>query len=596
MSNRKTKIMKTKMRIFLLLPFFALLLFSSCQEEKIEITESNETEALVANSTLTTLISSTSKKDGSKDNIIDKASCLTVELPVTVIIKGLEIRVDSEEDFKVIERIYDEFDDDEDELEIIFPIKIILSNYDEVNIANRQALDDLIGGCKEENEEDDDIECIDFKYPISFSVYNTNFQVLSVESVESDRALYRFINRVKNADVLASLNFPVTMLLADGTEVVVNSNVELQTAINEAKNICDEDDDNDYNDDDFTKERLDEYLKTCPWVVKEYKRYNQDNTAQYGEYALSFKDEDVVKMKTEEGNLLTGTWTTRASNNGVLLKMTFEDSTDFTLEWLVYDIEYGKIKIFESFENKIILQKNCDITVGPKENQNEEVKDYLSSCLWRIESLIVSGNTFEDDYIGSPLSFYSDNSFLLQGGTSESGDYTVHYNASQATVLKITLQAQNSRPKLEQEWTVVSASSSKIILESGDNKMIINNHCNQDQEANRLKISEGEWGVALYEDNGVNKTQDYLSYVFNFSFSGHVIFKNGDNNLETGSWLIYKEQELQFDFNTETNIAPLNILKHRWRLVEINEERIELKDYNANGEIERILVLEQKEW
>ena len=120
--------MKTKMRLLLLIPFFALLLFTSCQDEVLEITPPEESEALVAESTLTSLISATSIMDGSADNIIDNASCLSVELPVTVIVRGLEITIDSREDFKVIEAIFKEFDDDEDRLDIVFPITIVLAN------------------------------------------------------------------------------------------------------------------------------------------------------------------------------------------------------------------------------------------------------------------------------------------------------------------------------------------------------------------------------------------------------------------------------------------------------------------------------------
>ena len=119
--------MKTKMRLLLLIPFFALLLFTSCQDEVLEITPPEESEALVAESTLTSLISATSIMDGSADNIIDNASCLSVELPVTVIVRGLEITIDSREDFKVIEAIFKEFDDDEDRLDIVFPITIVLA-------------------------------------------------------------------------------------------------------------------------------------------------------------------------------------------------------------------------------------------------------------------------------------------------------------------------------------------------------------------------------------------------------------------------------------------------------------------------------------
>ena len=183
LNPKKSTIMKTKMRTLLLLPFFALMIFTSCQDEVIHITEPTEAEALVATSELTSMISATAKMDGSKDNIIDKASCLSVELPITVKVNGIEIIIDSEEDYKTIEAIYNEFDDDDDDLEIFFPITIVLANHEQVVIANHDALEDLIEDCKGEDEEDDDIECIDFQYPISFSVYNANFQNVNVVTI-----------------------------------------------------------------------------------------------------------------------------------------------------------------------------------------------------------------------------------------------------------------------------------------------------------------------------------------------------------------------------------------------------------------------------
>ena len=230
----KSLTMKTNMKTLLLIPFFALLMLTSCQEEAIEITPTDETEALAPESELTSLMLSTSTMDGSADNIIDGASCLSVELPITVKVKGLEIIIDSKEDFKIIEAIFKEFDDDDDELDIIFPITVVLSNHEEIVIENEDALEDLVADCKGENEEDDDIECIDFQYPISFSVYDTDFQIIDVITIENDTQLYRFIKRVKNAEVFASLNFPVTMVLADGSEITVNNNIELARTIKEA--------------------------------------------------------------------------------------------------------------------------------------------------------------------------------------------------------------------------------------------------------------------------------------------------------------------------------------------------------------------------
>jgi len=108
MLNKKINIMK---KLFLL-PFFALLMLMSCQEEVIDITEPAEAETLVANSQLTSFMASASIMDGSADNIIDNASCLSVDLPVTVIVNGVELTIDSKEDFKVTEALFDEFEDD----------------------------------------------------------------------------------------------------------------------------------------------------------------------------------------------------------------------------------------------------------------------------------------------------------------------------------------------------------------------------------------------------------------------------------------------------------------------------------------------------
>ena len=65
----------------------------------------------------------------------------------------------------------------------------------------------------------------------------------------------------------------------------------------------------------------------------EFKRNNQDNTAEYKEYALNFKEDGVVKMRARNGDILTGTWSTRVTDRGALLKLEFETLADFTLEW-----------------------------------------------------------------------------------------------------------------------------------------------------------------------------------------------------------------------------------------------------------------------
>ncbi|GAA4948377.1 hypothetical protein GCM10023314_22100 [Algibacter agarivorans] len=568
-------------------------MFTSCQDEVTEITQPDESEALAPASELTSLMLSTSSLDGSADNIIDKASCTAVKLPITVEVNGLEIRIDSREDFKVIEAIFNEFEDDEDNLDIVFPITIILSNHDEIVIENRDALEELIKDCRGENEDDDDIECIDFHYPISFSVFNTDFQIIDVVTIENDRQLYRFLKRVRNNEFIASLNFPITLEYADGTTVDVNNNQELARTIKEVKDACDEDDDNDYGDDDFTKERLDKYLVACPWVVYEFHRNDISLSDQYNEYALNFKEGGIVVMRARGGDVLTGSWSTRVTDRGALLKMTFENLADFTLEWIVYDIEDGKIKVYEVGGNKIILKRNCDVVI---DYTKERIENYLQECLWRIARLSVNGADNEKDYIGTPLKFYENNVVKLRiNGELVQGTYEIGVR-NVGFILQITL---DGRPDLKLEWLITFLEPGLIKLANANNKMILERHCpNADDDLTYVDavLINGEWEVAKYDDglvHVVDPTENFKMYTLNFLESGRIKVTDPNNGVTAGSWLAYRNNGLFLGMYFGNN-APFGELNHRWRIKEITLNRIELKDLNANGGIERILVLEKK--
>lgn len=240
--------------------FYNLLILSlflvtiiSCQDEISQIIEPAQGEALKVNANVTNLVQRTVSNDGSKDNIIDNASCLQVQLPVTVSANGLEINVDSEGDFEVIEAVFDEFDDDSDHLEIFFPIEIILSDYSKITINTKDGLEALIEDCGDENEMDDDIECLDFVYPISLSMYNSENQLTKTVKIENDEQFYKLIDDIDVNDIVV-VNFPISVILYDGSERNIENMDMLENMIEEVKDMCDEDDDNDYDDDDHVED------------------------------------------------------------------------------------------------------------------------------------------------------------------------------------------------------------------------------------------------------------------------------------------------------------------------------------------------------
>jgi hypothetical protein len=126
--------MKKHIKFSFFVIFTLALILTSCRNEELELIQPENEEVLTADSKAANLIARTSMKDGSLDNIIDRASCVEVKLPVTVIANGLEITITNEDGFDTIEEIFEAIEDDEDILEILFPITVILNDYTEVTI------------------------------------------------------------------------------------------------------------------------------------------------------------------------------------------------------------------------------------------------------------------------------------------------------------------------------------------------------------------------------------------------------------------------------------------------------------------------------
>ena len=252
--------MKTFIKKIMSFLLLMVLAFTSCRSEEIEIIRTPTDEVLLANSTTASLMQKTSKNDGSKDNIIDYANCFNIKLPVTVNVNGEQIIIKTEEDYKIIEYIFDDSDDDIDTITITFPVKIILTDFSEVNINNYAELANYAMNCNGENEADDDIECLNFNYPIGAFLYNTNDEIIETIAINSDKAMFNFIKSLNSFDYV-TLDFPLTVSLLDDTDISINNLEELEYNINFYKDYCDEDDDYDYNDDDCDNCNTNELIK-----------------------------------------------------------------------------------------------------------------------------------------------------------------------------------------------------------------------------------------------------------------------------------------------------------------------------------------------
>ncbi|WP_053970158.1 LamG domain-containing protein [Mangrovimonas sp. ST2L15] len=340
--------MQSLLKFSLTFLILSMLVFS-CQDEQIIIENPPAENILESESNLVVLMNMAVTNDGSVDNLLDNSSCTEVVLPVTVTVNQTTITIASLDDLWMVEEL---FTPTSDEVEFTFPITVVMGDYSEIIIENQEQLDALISECFEEPEV---IECVDFQYPISFSIYNTDFQIVDTIEINNDEALYAFLESLEGSEndvVLASLNFPVTLVYANGNTIEVNSNQALEEAINSAEEDCD------YVN--CNEEQVDAYLTECHWNVisvagdaetfANYMIYFDENGTAYmvdGDTTVSFGDFNWGTSTTDAGagvvldiseigwgaEVMNGSWLIETCNTSEFI-MT-QESVAGTVEFII---------------------------------------------------------------------------------------------------------------------------------------------------------------------------------------------------------------------------------------------------------------------
>jgi hypothetical protein len=444
--------MKSQFKFALILTFFALFSFYSCQDEVIEETPINEEELIVPESQLANLMMSTSFNNSTVDDILDEANCFSVNLPVTIVANGITITIDTQDDLELLEEIFDEFTDDDDVLEFFFPITIILNDHTEVQIENKEELEAFVLRCEEIDEEV--IECVDFIYPISFSLYDAQFQIIDVVEIRSERELHQFFKRLRednqNSVVLASLNFPVELEYADGSTKEIHNNIELARALSEAKEDCD------INKPDCTKEFLSRNLLECDWRI-----YSYNDESHFRPYLIDFKVNNDLVIKGENDVVAEGKWETgyTAANRLVvhidgITNPNFAESLEG--RWFVVECgprEFKLVREGTSTTTRVVIKK-------------------LKNCRWYSGSnLSTSANP------NGPFMFGDENVVIAYTADGEvTGYYKIELRDNGILIL---LEFPEPYQYLNKAWKVYQCGPERIKLIDGDHYVVFEKDCNE---------------------------------------------------------------------------------------------------------------------
>ncbi len=215
--------MKNKIIHILVLAFFVV---TACQEEEREVIEPDDP----VDSQLSVLMKNVATHDGSFDDIVDQGNCLSINIPYEIIRNGESYTVTHTSDYLGISAT--------DNIEIEYPIIVTLFDYSEIAVSNEEELQTLTNAC---SVNDDDIECIDFEYPIVFSSFDSRTNRLETKQLIHDSEMFEFIANTDENTVF-SIDYPINLLLHDGSSTSVQHNTDLRNAIIGMISACDEND------------------------------------------------------------------------------------------------------------------------------------------------------------------------------------------------------------------------------------------------------------------------------------------------------------------------------------------------------------------
>ena len=587
--------MKT-VKPILLLVLSALFIMTSCRTEDDLAIDPPAEETIEANSTIANLMSRTASNDGSNDNIIDNASCLSVQLPVTVTVNGIELLINDDNGYEDIEDIIDLFDDDIDSVVISYPITVILVDFSTVVVNSDSELAALVVDCVGENEDDDDIECIDFQYPITASVLDENNNLINSITINNDNDMYDFIDDLDDF-AAATINFPVTVIYADGTTQTINTIQELENAIEAADDSCDEDDDNDYNDDDCdncSTDLVTDILTECPnWYIDDLERNDNDLEDNYTGYFFTFNADNTVMVSWNNGaQTESGTWNASGSGNNITFDINIPGFDDINDTWNLHEVENEdndelEVKLRIGDDDELEFKNNCS---GSGSVDDSALINALTNGDWYVTFFFDDTDETADfsDYV---FNFASDNTATATDSSgSTNGVWST--TSGDTTPLGLILNFGTSIPldDLEDDWDVLEVTNDIIRLKDisggdGSEDFLTFERTpfeggNGNDDLTDILL-DGTWIVASYFEDANNQTGNYSGYELDFISDGTVVATNGSNT-NNGTWSVFSNgNEVMLNFGTDMPFQEFN--DDDWDVISSSDTEVVLQDVSGGG-------------
>ncbi len=457
--------MKVTTKFFTFLLLILITTITSCREEEFAFEGVAPEQSLSAGSNVANLLVRTSFNDGSKDNIIDQASCISLQLPVNVLVNGTEVMVNTEDDFDLIEDIFEQNDDDTDSLVIVFPVTIIFPDFSDELVFNANELEEFVADCSGENQVDGDIECIDLVYPVSISIFNSNTEEINTVTLPNDRALFNFVSALQNTDVV-NIKFPISLVRTDGMELIATDLESLENHIENANGTCDEDDDNDYNDDDCSDcdpTQLENVFASCTeWVVDGVIRNDTNLTNVYTDLSFSFQFDGTLVVNTATETLI-GNWTASGSGNLINVEISVEGLDDFNGIWLLNEIasENSQGRVIMIIGEDVLRFDNACLSGNGNGHIPQDVSQVLTDGSWTVDSFMEGDTDRTVDFNAYVLTFDIDGNVIADNSTPTNGTWN---KQNGSPIIGFDFGMVPPIDQINKNWRIVSISDTNVEL------------------------------------------------------------------------------------------------------------------------------------
>lgn len=287
--------------------FYAPLVFilcfgflcSSCQKGGSEYNnEIDDGQTITVNSVLTKMLISASQNNGSADDIIDGASCMSVVFPFNIFVNNQALTIDSLVDIDFAQAIFDEDPNDIDTVDIVFPISVVYEDYSQIVISDQAELISIITNCP--NFIDDTYSCLEFIYPISCFVYNSSNEQTGFITLNNDLDWFAYLNYLEE-DIVVAIDYEMTILF-NGETVHVFNNQDLSNAFT----IVDcEAGDGDVVDPEI--EAFRNVMKDGIWQIDQFLDNGVDATSDFIGYNFDFL-ESITAYASNGSLSVNGIW------------------------------------------------------------------------------------------------------------------------------------------------------------------------------------------------------------------------------------------------------------------------------------------------